>query len=61
MVYLQKSYFAFCLYPNQSFCKFQYFMQGQIFIYLKGGVEKFRVGCKRHHSVSFNRGSRRLG
>jgi hypothetical protein len=26
--------------------------QGRIFVYWKGGVEKFLVGCKRHHSVS---------
>jgi hypothetical protein len=25
----------------------------RIFIYLKGGVEKFLVGCKQNHSVSF--------
>jgi hypothetical protein len=25
-VYLQKSYFSFCVYPNQFFHKFQYFM-----------------------------------
>ena len=30
--------------------------QGWIFIYLKGGVEKFLMGCKQHHSVSFSRG-----
>jgi hypothetical protein len=23
--------------------------QGQIFIFLKGGVEKFPLGCKQHH------------
>ena len=23
--------------------------QGQIFIFFKGGVEKYLVGCKRHH------------
>ena len=29
---------------------------GGIFIYLKGGVEMFLVGCRQHHSVSFGRG-----
>jgi hypothetical protein len=32
-----------------------YWQQGWIFIYLKGGVEIFLVGCKRHHSVSFRK------
>ena len=26
-----------------------YVLQGQIFIFFKGGVEKLLVGCKRHH------------
>jgi hypothetical protein len=30
--------------------------QGRIFIYLKGGVEQFLVGCKQHHSASYSRG-----
>ena len=30
--------------------------QGWIFIYLKGGLEKFLVLCKWHHTVSFGRG-----
>ena len=29
---------------------------GRIFIFLKGGVGKILVGCKRHHRASFGRG-----
>jgi hypothetical protein len=38
----------------------RHYAQGQIFIYLKGGVEKFLVGCKRHHSWA-STGVRHLG
>jgi hypothetical protein len=30
--------------------------QERIFIYLQGGVKKFLVGCKQHHSVRYSRG-----
>jgi hypothetical protein len=31
-------------------------IQGRIFIFFNGGVEKLLVGCKRHHWASFDRG-----
>jgi hypothetical protein len=31
-------------------------LQGRIFIFFKGGVEKLLVGCKRHYWAIFDRG-----
>jgi hypothetical protein len=42
-------------FPVKIFC-FTFPVRGWIFIYLKGGVEKFLVGCKQHHSVTFRQG-----
>ena len=50
----QKMYFYFYLNATDLV----YFMSRVDFhlFKLKGGVETFLVGCKRHHSVSFDRG-----